>query len=159
MNGLKYTYNTSATNKLVAENLQAQWKQNLGVTVALEALDRQTFFKNRDKKTYVLFRHSWGADYDSPQNWFDFLFITDAGSGGSGYSNPKVDSLVKQANQKPIDQALSDYNSASKLMIDDVAYGGLFSAQHRFMWKPYVKGVGTNALYDYYWSEAVILKH
>lgn len=157
--GLKYTFNTLSLNKAVAENLQSQWQANLGVKVDLEPLDRQSFFKARTKKSFVIFRHSWGADYDHPQDWYDFLFVTNAGSGGSGYSNKKFDALVKQANQKPLDQAIADYNTAGKMLTEDVTYGGLFYALHRFIWKPYMRGVGTNALYDYYWSEAKILKH
>jgi oligopeptide transport system substrate-binding protein len=157
--GLKYTYNTSATNKLVAENLQAQWKQNLGVQVDLEALDRQTFFKNRDKKAYVLFRHSWSADYDHPQDWFDNLYVCAAGSGGSGYCNKNMDDLVTKADQKPIETALADYLSAQKMMIDDVIGAPLFYSIQPYLIKPYVKGAGGNAFFDYYWTDLKVLSH
>jgi len=157
--GLKYTYNATATNKLVAENLQAQWKQNLGVTVDLEALDRQTFFSNRDKKTYVLFRHSWSADYDHPQDWFDNLFTCSAGSSGSGYCNKTMDDLVTKADQKPIDQSLNDYISAQKMMIADVVGAPLFYSIQPYLVKPYVKGAGGNAFFDYYWTALRVLQH
>jgi oligopeptide transport system substrate-binding protein len=157
--GLKYTYNTTATNKLVAENLQAQWKQNLGVTVALEALDRQTFFKNRDKHAYILFRHSWSADYDHPQDWFDNLYVCSAGSGGGGYCNKTMDDLVTKADQKPIEQSLNDYISAQKMMIDDVIGAPLFYSIQPYLVKPYVKGAGGNAFFDYYWTGLRVLQH
>ncbi|HLQ61373.1 MAG TPA: peptide ABC transporter substrate-binding protein [Candidatus Acidoferrales bacterium] len=157
--GLTYSFNSSATNKAVGENLQSQWKSNLGVNVSLSAADRATFFKTRSKCAYTIFRHSWGADYDHPQDWFDFLFVTGGGSAGTCYSNPQLDKLVQQANQKPLDAALSDYNQASQIMIDDVQYGGLFYGVQPYVVHSYVKGVGGNALYDYYWSEIKILKH
>lgn len=157
--GLKYSYNTTATNKLVAENLQAQWKQNLGVNVDLEALDRQTFFKNRDKHAYVMFRHSWSADYDHPQDWFDNLYVCNAGSGGSGYCNKSMDAIVTAADQKPIDQALNDYIQAQKLMIADVIGAPLFYSIQPYLVKPYVKGAGGNAFFDYYWTDLRVLQH
>ena len=157
--GLKYTYNTANLNKLVAENLQSQWRSNLGVNIDLEATDRQSFFKSRTKKTYPIFRHSWGADYDNPQDWFDFLFKTGAGSSGSGFSDPKFDDQIKKANAKKLDDAISDYQAAGKILVSDVAYGGLFYGTHRFLIKPYMDGIGTSALYDYPWIEAKVLKH
>ncbi len=156
---LTYDYNPSSTNQATAENLQAQWKQNLGVTVKLETVDRQTFFKNRDKKTYIMFRHSWSADYDHPQDWFDNLFVTDAGSGGSGYSNKALDDLVSKANEKPIDQALSDYIQAQKMMIDDAFSAPLYYGVQPYIIKPYVKGAGGNAFFDYLWTGIRILQH
>lgn len=157
--GLTYTYNTSAANKAIAENLQSQWKQNLGIDVKLDNADRQTFFKTRSKCTYPLFRHSWGADYDHPQDWFDFLFVTGAGSSGSCYSNPQLDDLVKSANQKPLSAALGDYKKAGQILIDQAVTGNLNYGTQPYLVQPYVKGTGGNALYDYYWSEIKILKH
>ncbi len=157
--GLTYSFNSSAGNKKVAENLQSQWKNNLGVNVNLEAADRATFFKSRSKCGYTIFRHSWGADYDHPQDWYDFLFVTGGGSAGTCYSNPQLDKLVQQANQKPLDQALTDYNQAAQIMLDDVQYGDLFYGVQPYVVHTWVKGAGGNALYDYYWSELKLLKH
>jgi oligopeptide transport system substrate-binding protein len=157
--GLVYTYNTTAFNKAVCENLASQWQQNLGVTVQCAAQDRASFFNARTKCTYPIFRHSWGADYDNPQDWFDFLFVTNAGSGGSCYSNPALDSLVQSANQKPLSDAVADYKKANQLLVDQVVTGPLVYYIHANLVHPWVKGVDGNALYDFYWTDARILQH
>ena len=157
--GLTYNFNPGAFNKAVAENLQSQWQDNLGVKVELAATERQSFFSRRTKKEYTIFRHSWQADYDHPQDWFDNLFVTDAGNGGTGYSNPQVDSLTKTADSKKLDDAIADYKKASQLMIDDAAYAPLVYTQGVFLFKPYVKGAGANGFNDYYWSDIQIAQH
>src|SRR5882672_1266569 len=157
--GLVYTYNTGAFNKAVCENLASQWQKNLGVTVQCAAQDRASFFSARNKCTYPIFRHSWGADYDHPQDWFDFLFVTNAGSSGSCYSNPQVDALVKNANTKPLAQGLADYKKASQMVIDDSVAGNLVYGIQQYVVHPYVKGAGGNALYDFRWTEVRILQH
>jgi oligopeptide transport system substrate-binding protein len=157
--GLVYTYNATAFNKAVCENLASQWKQNLGVTVQCASQDRASFFSARTKCTYPIFRHSWGADYDHPQDWFDFLFVTGAGSGGSCYSNPALDSLVKNANAKPLSAALADYKAAGKMLVDDSVAGNLVYGIQQYVIHPYVKGAGGNALYDFRWSGVRILQH
>jgi oligopeptide transport system substrate-binding protein len=156
---LVYYFNTGAQNKAIAENLQAQWKQNLGIDIGVQALDRATFFKNRSACQYALFRHSWGADYDHPQDWFDFLFVTGGGSSGSCYSNPSLDKQVADANKKPLDQALPDYKAAQQTMINDAVYGDLFYGVQPYLIKPYVRGAGGNPLYDFYWNEIKMVKH
>ena len=157
--GLVYTYNATAFNKAVCENLASQWQKNLGVTVQCASQDRASFFAARTKCTYPIFRHSWGADYDNPQDWFDFLFVTGGGSSGSCYSNPALDSLVSGANQKSLSDGLADYKRANQILVDQSIPGPLVYYIHANVVHPWVKGVDGNALYDFYWSDARILQH
>ena len=158
--GLTYTYDTNPFNKAVCENLAAQWKKNLGVTVACVEMDRKTFFEERNGRcAYPMFRQSWSADYDHPQDWFDYLFVTGGTSSGSCYSNPNLDKLVAQADAAPLAQAMANYKTAGYLLINTTAFAPLVYGVQQYLSHPYVKGVGGNALYDDYWTEARILQH
>ena len=158
--GLTYTYDTNPFNKAVCENLSAQWKKNLGVTVACVEMDRKTFFDQRNGAcAYPMFRESWSADYDHPQDWFDYLFVTGASSSGSCYSNPNLDKLVAEADAAPFSQAITNYKTAGYLLIATTAFAPLVYGVQQYLSHPYVKGVGGNALYDDNWTEARILKH
>jgi len=158
--GLTYTYDTNPFNKAVCENLSAQWKKNLGVTVACVEMDRKTFFDQRNGAcAYPMFRQSWSADYDHPQDWFDYLFVTGASSSGSCYSNPNLDKLVAEADAAPFSQAITNYKTAGYLLIATTAFAPLVYGVQQYLSHPYVKGVGGNALYDDNWTEARILKH
>jgi oligopeptide transport system substrate-binding protein len=159
VSNLTYTYNATAINKAVCDNLASQWKANLNITVQCASTDTPSFFNARTKCSYPIFRHSWGADYDHPQDWFDFLFVTNAGSSGSCYSNPQLDSMAKDANAKPIDQSLDTYKAMNKILVDNTVTGNLFYGVQQYLVHPYVKGAGGNPLYDYYWSEIRILQH
>jgi oligopeptide transport system substrate-binding protein len=156
---LVYTYNTSAFNKSVCDNLASQWKANLNVTMQCTAQDRASFFNARTKCSYPIFRHSWGADYDHPQDWFDFLFITDAGSGGACYSNSQLDSMAKDANTKPLTQSLDTYKAMNKILVDNTVTGNLVYGIQQYLVHPYITGAAGNALYDNYWSDVKILQH
>lgn len=159
VSNMTYTYNASAQNKAVCDNLASQWKENLGVTVQCASTDRASFFNARTKCSYTVFRHSWGADYDHPQDWFDFLFVTDAGSGGACYSNPTLDQMENDANTKPLTSALDEYKAMNKILVDNCVTGNLFYGIQQYLVHPYVQGAGGNALYDYYWSDVKILQH
>jgi oligopeptide transport system substrate-binding protein len=158
--GLTYTYDTNPFNKAVCENLIAQWQANLGVAVSCVEMDRKTFFDERDGKcAYPAFRQSWSADYDHPQDWFDYLFVSGASSNGACYSQPNFDQLIAGADSKPLRESLVDYKTASQTLIDDSIAGALVYGVQQYLVHAYVKGAGGNALYDFSWTDARILKH
>ncbi len=157
--GLTYSYSASAQNQLLAENLRSQWSRNLGVTVALEPVDRSAFFAARLKRSYTLFENSWLAAYDDPQNWFDNLFTCHAPANASGYCSPQLDAAVARADQQPVEAALPDYLQAEKTLAEDVASPALFYGSRTYLIQPYVKGAGGNTFTDYYWIDTRILAH
>lgn len=158
--GLTYTYDTNPFNKAVCENLAGQWKKNLGVSVACNEMDRLTFFEQRNGAcAYPMFRQSWTADYDHPQNWFDYLFVTGAPSSGSCYSNPSLDEVVARADASRAAIADPNYKVAGYNLVTDAAFGGLLYGVQQYLVHPFVKGAGGNALYDNPWIGLRILKH
>ena len=158
--GLTYTYDTNPFNKAVCDNLVAQWKKNLGVTVACLEMDRKTFFEQRNGAcAYPLFRQSWAADYDHPQDWFDYLFVTGASSSGSCYSNPSLDRFVGDADAVSLSEGLINYKTSGGMLIRDAVFAGLLYGVQQYLVHIYVKGAGGNALYDNAWTGMRILKH
>ena len=119
--GLNYTYDTNAFNKALCTNLQTQWQKNLGVSVGCVEMDRKTFFDDRNGRcAYPLFRQSWSADYDHPQDWFDYLFVTGASSSGSCYSNPNLDKVIAAADVAPLSQSVVDYKTGKPKTRNDI---------------------------------------
>jgi oligopeptide transport system substrate-binding protein len=161
--GLQLRYNTLATNTQLFSNVQSQLKANLNVSVELAPSDFPTLIKDRNAKNTILFRGSWGADYDHPQDWFNNLFTCSqaaVGKGGSeGYCNPAMDKILAKADTEQVDQALPEYKQAQKLMQGDVVTANLNYGTQSYVVQTYVKGAGYNSLYDYSWMGYRILKH
>ena len=158
--GLAYTYDTNAFNKAVCANLIAQWKKNLGVDVRCVEMDRKTFFDQRNGAcSYAMFRQSWAADYDHPQDWFDYLFVTGAISSGSCYSNPNLDKVVAGADAAAPGAGTSAYKVAGFLLVNDSVFAGLLYGVQQYLVHAYVKGAGGNALYDNSWTGIRIVRH
>jgi oligopeptide transport system substrate-binding protein len=162
-NGLTYRYNETGQNTKVGQNLQSQWKANLGVDIQVGASDFPTLQKDRKAKSVILGRESWGIDYNHPQDWFDNLYTCSQAKVGRGndqaYCNPSLDSSVKKANTQPLDKALPDYTKANEQLSKDIVWGTLFYGQAPFFAQPYLKGWGYNSLYDYPWADIKVLKH
>jgi ABC-type oligopeptide transport system substrate-binding subunit len=161
--GLKLEYNTSPQNDPAYQNVQSQLKQNLGVNVQLQPTDFKTLIHDRQQKQPTLFRDSWSADYDHPQDWFDNLWsCTNARSGGnnnSGYCDPSMDQVVTKGDQQPLDQSLNQYKQAQQSMIKNNYGGELWYQNQPFLTQPYVQGAGYDGLYDYPWEGIRIMQH
>ncbi len=128
-----------------------------------QSTDFPTFLTNRQDKKYIIFRDSWGADYDNPQDWFDNIFICSQAAVGlgnnDGICDQRVDSAVKKAEGETGSAAISDFETANKQLIKDYAYADLEYGANQYFIKPYVQGGGGNALYDNSWTSISILAH
>lgn len=161
---LSYAYDpNNPLNTTTAQFLQDQWQTNLGVHVNLTPVDHSAFIKARLKGSYVMSRDGWQADFNHPQDWFDSLWGKAAGCPDanctSGYQTAAYDSAVAAADQLPLDQAIPKYQAISQMLIADVAYIPLYYSVGAFLIKPYVKGAGTNAFFDYWWNQIQIQSH
>jgi oligopeptide transport system substrate-binding protein len=163
--GLTYVYDTSnPLNELTAKFLQSQWQANLGIHVELQAVMPQAqFIEARLNGQYVLSRDGWTANYNHPQDWFDNLWGHVAGcpdsTCSSGYDTKAYDDLLAKADAETGDTALADYKKLNQMLIDDVVYIPLYYSNGSFLFKPYVRGAGSNNFFDYHWNEIQILSH
>lgn len=68
---LRLTYANSERAHLIAQALQHQWLETLGVKVELEGIERKVFFDRISKQDYDLAYCSWGADFHDPVNFLE----------------------------------------------------------------------------------------
>ena len=141
---VEYIYNTQESNKAMAEWMQAQWKQNLGITISLRNMESKTFLEARAKLDYKGFsRGGWSADYMDP---FTFLsvFYT-GGDSGTGWQDTKYISMLDQANRMLDPQKRYELLAqAEKYLIDAQPIIPIDTASVNWVKKPYVKGMFPN---------------
>ncbi|HET8783651.1 MAG TPA: peptide ABC transporter substrate-binding protein [Pyrinomonadaceae bacterium] len=142
---VEYIYNTQESNKAMAEWMQAQWKQNLGVTVSLRNMEWKTFLNVRAKLEYKGFsRGAWSADYMDPFTFLS-LFYTGA-QNGSGWQDPKYDAMLDEANRMLDPKKRYELLAkAEKFLIDAQPMMPIESSAINWVKKPYVKGMYPNA--------------
>ena len=153
---VEYIYNTQESNKAMAEFMQAQWKQNLGITVPLRNMEWKTFLNARAKLEYKGFaRGAWGADYMDPFTFLS-LFYT-GGESGTGWEDPKYVAMLDQANRTLDKQKRFELLAqAEKYMLDAQPIVPLDTAAVNWVKKPYVKGMYPNPGSLYPWKYVYI---
>jgi oligopeptide transport system substrate-binding protein len=141
---VEYIYNTQESNKAMAEFMQAQWKQNLGITVPLRNMEWKTFLKARAALEYKGFaRGAWSADYMDPFTFLS-LFYT-GGESGTGWEDPKYVAMLDDANRM-LDktQRFGLLAQAEKYMLEHQPVIPIDTAAINWVKKPYVKGMFPN---------------
>ena len=160
---LTYSYDVKGLYGETGPYLQSQWQQNLGVHVTLNPVsDHSQFVSNRLSGKYTMSRDGWQFDYNHPQDWYDNLWgasSTQLGENTSGFDDPTYDSLLTQADQEDISQALSKYDQLAQILASDWLYIPLYYQTGNFLIHTYVKGAGSNTAFDHYWNEISIQQH
>jgi ABC-type oligopeptide transport system substrate-binding subunit len=106
------------------------------------------------KRVYPLFLARWLVDYNSPHASMAFLYGNIGGHPSvGGYANPQFTAAVQMADGLPPSRALPAYLAANRVLIADAAYGVVAYGVRGLLLKPYLRGAGTSALFDYPCSE------
>jgi oligopeptide transport system substrate-binding protein len=150
---VEFVFNTQSSNKTMAEFLQSQWRQNLGITVPLRSMEFKTFLSVRSKLEYKGFALGiWGADYMDPFTFLN-LFYTPTGDNGSGWWDQKYADLLDEANTNLDKQKRYELLAkAEKYLLDAQPIIPIETASVNWVKKPYVKGLYPNAGALYPWK-------
>ncbi len=139
------TYNTQESNKAIAEFNQAQWKQNLGITIPIKNMEWKTFLPFRSSVQYQgIARNAWVGDYMDPFTFLN-LFYSPQNDGATGWWDPKYDKLLDDANKELDEQKrLEMLAGAEFIVLSQQLVIPLTTQATNWMKKPYVKGMYPN---------------
>jgi oligopeptide transport system substrate-binding protein len=152
---VELTYNTSERNRQIAEFVQAQWKQNLGLTVPLKNMEWKTFLETRAKLDYRGFsRSGWVGDYMDPFTFLNiFSTLPGVGDNGTGWFDPKYVGLLSEANrERDPAKRYEILARAEVLLLDAQPVIPLMSNATNWLKKPYVKGMYANPVTLHAWK-------
>jgi oligopeptide transport system substrate-binding protein len=144
------TVTDSGQGGLISSDLEAiiyEWRENLGVEVAVRQLEPERFLYHLDEELDEMYFSGWIADYPHPQDFLDILFRSGAENNYGGYSNPEVDALLDRANVELDSQAsLALYQQAEQILVSEAACLPLWFGQNYLLVKPYVGGYELNPM-------------
>src|SRR6266446_100496 len=146
VNQVEYLFPTATSNKIMAEYMQAQWKQNLGITVPVRAMEFKTFVDARSKLDYKGFAFgAWSADYMDPFTFLS-LYYTNENDNSTGWWDKKYVDMLNEANRTP-DQAkrYELMSKAENYMLESQPIIPVETGAVNWLKKPYVKGMYPNA--------------
>ncbi len=138
-------FNTNENNKAIAEFVQAQWKQNLGITIPLKSQEFKTFLTDRHEVQYSGFAQSlWSGDYMDPYTFLG-LHYGYPNNGDAGFNDPKFNKMLDDANAElDATKRFEMLARAEFYLMEQQPSVPLTINATNWMKKPYVKGMYPN---------------
>ena len=127
----------------IAQYIQAEWKQKLGVQTRIEVMERRAYVAAvRQQKAYMIGPFSTGADYDDAFNLLT-QFMSDDFFNATQYANPEYDRLIRAASVETNPQRRTQLMiQAEKILIQqDMAIAPLYTSTQVVLQNPKVKNV------------------
>ena len=139
------TFNTGESNRAIAEFIQAQWKQNLGVTVPLQNMEFKTFLPFRNALQYQgLAQSLWSGDYMDPYTFLGLQYA-EQNDGGAGFHDEKYDKLLDDANAElDTQKRYEKLARAEYYVMEQLPSIPLTINATNWLKKPYIKGMYPN---------------
>lgn len=143
---------------VLAQYIQAQLKENLGIDLELQAFDHKTFRAQLGLHKFPLFINAWSADYPDPDT-FASVFLGGAGNNWTEWKNPQYDQLVESARSEPKLKAREKNYFASEriLLQQDAVIVPLYYEPNTVLIQERIKGLELDPL-NYFYLKKVNLE-
>jgi peptide/nickel transport system substrate-binding protein len=142
-------------NTEVAEAIQSQVKENLGITVNLQMLEFSQLTPRIDDGKASFFRLGWIADYPDPENFLNLLYGKNIPPSGPStinstrYNNPEFDRLFADAiTETDHAKVLQLFADAENIAIQDAPMVVLYYDEDYHLLQPNVRDFPANAMFQ-----------
>ena len=140
---MRILYNTNDNHQAIAQVIQQDWKNNLGIEVRLENMEWRTFLSNVSETQFDIARAGWIGDYPDPNTFLD-MFVTDGPNNQTNWSNQQYDELIESAKTLRGDERLKALSDAEKILMEEQPIIPIYYYVSKNMVSDRVKGFSAN---------------
>lgn len=130
----------SPTSIAEASFYQEQWRQVLGIEVAVNSMITKQGSQNRKTGNYVMSITGWSPDYNDPNTFLD-MWVTDGGNNQTGFSNERYDELIDlAAKETDFEKRESYFIECEQIIADQLPIGPAFWRAPSYACSDKIKG-------------------
>jgi oligopeptide transport system substrate-binding protein len=122
---LTLMFNTSEGHQKIAEFIQGNWKEHLGIDVNLANQEWKVYLQTCDEDAPQVYRMGWCADYPDQNNWVLEVFHPTKSANRPKWSGPGADAFAQVTEQAALatdpEERKQLYFEAEKLLCVDNA--------------------------------------
>lgn len=161
---LTISYNTNREHQRIAQAIQQQWKEALGIDVQLTHFDWKVYLAKISAQDFQIARMGWVGDFHDPVSFLEpFKHKNDPEKGGNndtGWENPQYIAYLEQAERElDLDKRDEILHKAEELLISEMPIIPIYFIVNAYLKKPYVKGVYLSPLGFADFKHAYLDKH
>ena len=131
--------NTQEAHKIVAEAIQAMWKEHLNVEVGLINQEWKVYLDSQYNLKYDISRSGWIGDYMDPITFLQ-IFASDSGNNQTGWGNERYDELVRLVNTTgDQEKRLEMMQEMENILLDELPIAPIYWYTRKYLLSPVVK--------------------
>ena len=142
---IQILYNTLERHRAIAEVIQQQWKNNLGIDAELRNSEWATYLDSMHTGNYTVARAGWIGDYPDPNTFLD-MWVTGGENNETGWGNTDYDALIAAAQTETDPKHRREILAkAEELLLSELPFLPLYFYVMSHMVSPRVDGFFANA--------------
>ncbi len=146
---IELLYNTSDAHRAIAEAIQQEWREQLGVEVRLTNQEWKVYLDSQHTHNFQMMRAGWIADYVDPHVFLE-IWSSDNGNNDTLWANADYDRLLQQAlAAKTQAERYECYQKMDAILVEQCPVIPIYFYTHFYALNPKVKGWYPTLLDDH----------
>ncbi len=130
----------------VAEMIQAQWRDRLGISARIEQVEWKVFLDKVHRLDYQIARAGWFGDYVDPNTFLD-MFVAGGGNNDTGWSSAAYDEAIRRAAaERDPETRLRTLAEAEAVLLAEVPIVPIYHYTSALLVRPGLRGIYPNLL-------------
>ncbi|WP_120188307.1 peptide ABC transporter substrate-binding protein [Ammoniphilus oxalaticus] len=136
------SYNTNEAHAKIAQAIQDQWKQALGVDVKLSNAEWKVYIEDLHQGNFEIGRMGWLADYDDPVTFLELYKDKHGGNNDTLWENAQYQQLLTQSDQETDPAKRKELLAqAEQILMDEMPIAPIYFYTQSYVKTDKVKGV------------------
>ncbi len=147
-------YASNQKNHLVAQTLQSNWKEVLGLDVVLEACETKVYYARLSAKEYQIALGSWIADYNDPESFLEVFKYKNTSTNNTEWENLSYAKSLDLAKNQKGEKRENTLLECESYLLQDMPIIPIYHLKGLYLKNKYLKGVVISPLgnIDFKWA-------
>lgn len=139
---LSISYSSSdEQNRRVAQVLQQQWKEALGLKIVLAGTESKMHYEKIKKGEYQIGMGNWSADISDPLSFLEVFKLKNNGTNNTGWEDPHYIALLNQSSTQEGKEREILLKEAEAYLVQESPMIPLFFGSYLYLKDPKLEGV------------------
>ncbi|NGX59081.1 MAG: Oligopeptide-binding protein OppA [Chlamydiae bacterium] len=141
---IKYHYSKSESHHKIAQALQQQWHEALGVSIELESIDKKILMHLLKTRNYQAAQSFWMAQYKDPMNIFERFKYKENVKNYPHWQNETFIQLLNKSSDVSTDkERFALLEEAEAIFLDQMPLAPIYHWNSAYITQPYIKSFGS----------------